>query len=194
MSQLWWRRSWLEQGNGRAHRLGGKDLKRSRLAGVLLVVVLALPAWSQSPGFINLGQPLEKIAKSSNACPIRVDLPLGKLFEDGSIYRSGKAAAIKCDGAYLSVVVIEHHPAARGLKPRIHPKVIVTLPNGRDKLAQVKYWFMRGEEILSIGEEEISADEGETSSESGADLWYDKEVGQDATNLYLRIEATFVER
>jgi len=59
----------------------------------------------------------------------------------------------------------------------------------------VKYWFMRGDEILSIGEEEIAADEGETSSENGADLWYDKEgTGKEASNLSLRIEATFSER
>lgn len=53
---------------------------------------------------------------------------------------------------------------------------------------------MRGDEVLSTGEEEISADEGETSSEAGADLWYDKEVGGSALNLSLRIEATFIER
>ena len=41
--------------------------------------------------------------------------------------------------------------------------MIIALPSGRDKLAQVKYWFMRGDEVLSTGEEEISADEGETA-------------------------------
>jgi hypothetical protein len=42
--------------------------------------------------------------------------------------------------------------------------------------------------------EEIAADEVETVSENGADLWYDKEVGKEAFDLSLRIEATFSER
>jgi hypothetical protein len=159
-----------------------------------LTLAFVFPAWSQRPEFIRLDRPSKEIAKHSNVCPIRVDLPLAKLFEGGPTYRSGKTSALKCDGAYIAVVVVEHHPAARGLKPRIHPKVIIALPSGRDKLAQVKYWFMRDDEVLSTGEEEISADEGETSSEDGADLWYDKEVGDSALNLSLRIEATFIER
>lgn len=163
-------------------------------AGILYAAILVLPAWSQGPEFIKLNRPSEEIAKHSNVCPIRVELPLGKLFREGPIYRSGKAAAVKCDGGSLSVILVEHHLAARGLKPRIHPKVIITLPSGRDKLVQVKYWFMRGDELLSTGGEEISADEGETSSEDGADLWYDKEMGKDDLDLSLRIEATFIER
>ena len=52
------------------------------------------------------------LAKHSNVCPIRVDLPLAKLFEGGPVYRSGKASALKCDGAYMAVVVVEHHPGS----------------------------------------------------------------------------------
>jgi hypothetical protein len=173
-----------------------QGLEALGLAGILLTSFV-LPVWSQSSDFIRLDRPSEELARHSNVCPIRVDLPLGKLFEGGGpVYRSGKAAALKCNGAYVSVVAVERYPAARGLKPRIHPKAVITLPGGSDKLARVKYWFMRGDEILSIGEEEIAADGGETSSENGADLWYDKEVGEgkEAFSLSLRIEATFSER
>ena len=169
-------------------------MKHSGLVGIFLTVVFVSPTWSQRSEFVRLDRPSEEIVKHSNSCPIRVDLPLAKLFEGGPTYRSGKTSALKCDGAYIAVVVVEHYPAARGLKPRIHPKVIIALPSGRDKLAQVKYWFMRGDEVLSTGGEEISADEGETTSEDGADLWYDKEVEDRALSLSLRIEAAFTER
>lgn len=114
-------------------------MKHSGLVGIVLALFSVLPTWSQGSEFIRLDRPSKELAEHSNVCPIRVDLPLTKLFEGGPTYRSGKASALKCDGAYIAVVVVEHHPAARGLKPRIHPKVIIALPSGRDRLAQVKY-------------------------------------------------------
>jgi hypothetical protein len=101
---------------------------------------------------------------------------------------------LNCDGAYISLVTVEHYPAARGLKPRIHPKVTIALPQGHDKLIKVKYWLMRDNEVLSVGGEEIPADEGKSNWENGADLWYNTNADKDSHSLFLRIEATFSDR
>lgn len=170
-------------------------MKTTCLAGIVSLAVFALPAWAQSPKFIRLDLPSSEIAKFSNVCPIRAELPLSKLFESKApAYRSGKPAVLNCDGAYISLITVEYHPAARGLKPRIHPKVTIALPQGHDKLIEVKYWLMRGNDVLSVGGEEISADEGKSNWENGADLWYDAGADKDSQALSLRIEASFSDR
>ena len=90
-----------------------QGLEALGLTGILLTAFV-LPAWPQSSNFIRLDRPSEELARHSNVCPIRVDLPLGKLFDGGPVYRSGKAAALKCNGAYVSVVVVERHSGVAG--------------------------------------------------------------------------------
>jgi len=53
---------------------------------------------------------------------------------------------------------------------------------------------MRGDEVLSIGGEEISGDEGKVNSENGADLWYGTETEKRFSGLSLRIELILCDR
>jgi hypothetical protein len=162
---------------------------------MISLAVLVVPVRAQGPNFIRLDLPSAELEKSSGICPIRAELPISKLFEGPEkAYRSGKAVRLVCDGAYISLITVENHPAARGLKPRLHPKVTIALPQGHDKLVEVKYWFMRGSEVLSAGGEEISADEGRINASDGADLWYDARAGENLSNLFLRIEASVGDR
>jgi hypothetical protein len=154
-----------------------------------------MPAWAQGPNFVRLDLPSSELEQFSGICPIRAELPISKLFEGGEkVYRSGRAVRLVCDGAYISLITVENYPAAHGLKARIHPKVTIALPQWHDKLVELKYWFIRGDEVLSSGGEEISADEGRINGSDGADLWYDSRVSEDSSYLSLRIEAILSDR
>jgi hypothetical protein len=171
------------------------SLKSTCLAGVASLAVLILPVWAEGPNFIRLDLPSSELEKLSGICPIRVELPISKLFAGSEkTYRSGRAVRLVCDSAYISLITVENYPAAHGLKSRIHPTVTIALPQGHDKLVEVKYWFMRGNEVLSSGGEEISAGEGKINGSDGADLWYGARVGENSSNLSLRIEASVSDR
>jgi hypothetical protein len=171
----------------------GAEMVRHWLLLLLLAAISVTPPGAQSQDFVQLDIPSERLRALPSQCPIRVELPLKKLFQAKEpIYRTGKAAVVNCEGAYISVIKVANYPQVRGLKPRIHAQVTVFLPAGHDKLVEVKYGLIQGKEILATGAEEIKADEGKSNWEDGADLWYPKDAV--AESLSLRIEAVFTDR
>src|SRR4029077_12775850 len=99
-----------------------KELLPMRSALVALAMILCATA------------PIGAEPKSvTEQCPITVDLPLAKLFAGKEAsYRTGKASALQCEGASASVILLERHPAANGLDPRIHVQTFVSLASGQD--------------------------------------------------------------
>lgn len=134
-------------------------------------------------------------AGPSPSCPIHGDIPLAPLFANSSKpIRSGRLAAQRCDGAYVTLVTVSLTPARERRKPKIHAGTTVFLPAGHDKLIEVHYSLMQGEEVLSTGSEEMHGDEGESNAENGADLWFESSQVTDPERVMLRVELSITDR
>jgi hypothetical protein len=94
----------------------------------------------------------------------------------------------------VTLVAVSLTPARERRKPKIHAGTTVFLPAGQDKLIEVHYSLMQGEEVLSTGSEDIQGAEGESNAENGADLWFDSAQATDPEKLILRIELSIVDR
>lgn len=160
------------------------------------LVVLGAPASADTTPWINLDRPVAELQRLPSACPIRAELKLGRLMASAShSYRTGKPSHLKCDGGYVSVLVVELVPGARGLQARLHVVAHVALPRGVDKLAALKYWLLQGEKEVAAGAAAIEADEGETSQGDGVDLWFDESSLDPAgPEPVLRLELTLSDR
>jgi hypothetical protein len=162
----------------------------------IALLIVGTSASADGLPFIDLSRPAAEIQQLPSACPIRAELKLGKLMASASrSYRTGKPSLLRCDGTYISVLLLELLPGSRGLQSRLHVVGHVALPQGGDKLAALKYWLLQGEREVAAGAETIKADEGETNWGEGADLWFDEKTLDPAgPEPVLRLELALSDR
>ena len=154
--------------------------------GLLGLLVVSHAAAQDDKQFLRL-EPGVKLP--TQACPIRVELPLDQVLKTkGGELRSGRAAGIVCSSAYLQLIEVKFSPAKNGLEPQVHVSTHVGVRPGVDKIVTVDYTVVQGDKVLGTGGESLRCDEGETNWEDGAVIPFPQQ--DPGLPLLLRIEAT----
>lgn len=171
----------------------------------LLLVVSSFLIGAAEEQFVRLDWPDGQLRQRPDSCPIRMELPVGKVFanEHGGRYTTTKVRAVSCYYASLQSLRItsekgHYDPTRREVVPGggyyVVVKTEVFLPGGGDQLITLKYSLLQGAEEMASGTEVLEGDQAELNWGEGVQMQVARAKISGTPEPVLRVEVSFTPR
>ena len=175
--------------------------------GLFCLIALAISPSSlvseQEPAtgeFVRLDWPDGQLRQKPSACPIRVVLPIGRLFPRGGKLRSEKSRAVECGHARIDVLKVSAQKGYYDSRTKrtvetdewvVEARAEILLRRGADRTVTITYSLQVDGEELATGTETLQADEGELNWGGGVSFQAPVAEIPAGAGVELAIEAAF---